>query len=740
VSFWIGGEITEISSLVWAADPLQIYFGLFLGVLTLFFMFWMRRGQPKVALEMMLWTLVIALLVISNADPKLISDAGSEEEGKTVILVDASLSMTVSPTNQSRIQKAEEIAQKIRNGVGGDIDIFYFSGTLQQTKPITLGEQTDILQALTEVTDRYLGQELRGVILITDGIDRAGLRNLFAVEGGANDLPKLPGPLTVYQVGTVQEMYDASVVGVSTGGFAFQRTNFDVKAKIKANPKEKLNVELKKNNKVVQQQIVEIDENGVGEISFTIRPLEVGRFGWEVNIPPSPLDAVPSNNSFPVVIKVVRDEVRILQVSGSPSYDQKFLRLFLKQDPSVDLISFFILRTHEDFSADWDSDELSLIAFPYERLFSEDLDTFDLVIFQNFNYKPYFTYQSEELLENIASYVRAGGAFAMTGGDRSFDLGDYHNTFVGDILPVKLGASDKSSEVKFPPQLTNAGALHPITQLASSPEESRRIWEKLPKMDGYNSNLGLVPGAAALLQHPSVADNGKKIPILAVREVDKGRVMTLSVDSSWRWSFSKAVEGGGNQAYLRFWKNSIRWLIADPEDRQVVVFPTQENSQLGQTVEIKVRTRDTAYTPVANVKVSLKINSPSDNLEQHQVTTNEFGEGILELKPTEQGMYQVTAIYGKEKADSIFAISSRTPELFDLQPNVSLMNSLVESCPVDAKYIPEDKWKSPLLDANAVRSVPKRVTISLGYTPIIFVLVALFGSLAWYIRRRNGGR
>ena len=36
----------------------------------------------------------------------------------------------------------------------------------------------------------------------------------------------------------------------------------------------------------------------------------------------------------------------------------KVLAPVLKQDPSVELISFFILRTREDFQAGWDDDEL----------------------------------------------------------------------------------------------------------------------------------------------------------------------------------------------------------------------------------------------------------------------------------------------------------------------------------------------------------------------------------------------
>ena len=151
-----------------------------------------------------------------------------------------------------------------------------------------------------------------------------------------------------------------------------------------------------------------MDENGKGIVEFQVRPKSVGRFTWDVRIPISPRDAAPSNNSLPFVIKVVRDKIRVLQVSGSPSYDQKFLRLFLKQDPSVELVSFFILRTEEDFGTGWADHELSLIAFPYVQLFSEELDSFDLVIFQNFNYQPYFGWDADELLSNIASFVRNG--------------------------------------------------------------------------------------------------------------------------------------------------------------------------------------------------------------------------------------------------------------------------------------------------------------------------------------------
>ena len=47
---------------------------------------------------------------------------------------------------------------------------------------------------------------------------------------------------------------------------------------------------------------------------------------------------------------------------------------------------------------------------PHERLFTEQLETFDVVIFQNSDFKPYFERDPNGLLGNIVRFVREGGA------------------------------------------------------------------------------------------------------------------------------------------------------------------------------------------------------------------------------------------------------------------------------------------------------------------------------------------
>ena len=744
MSFWFGDSFEHVEQLLWLAPLWKILVGIACGILSIGLLWWHRPKQGKNILEMFFWTLAIAVLVLINAQPHVVSFEGEEIQGKIIALIDESASMSVEENGQTRLDLAQKTCKDLQKELGGEWEILYFSEQVHSEQSKHFGEQSDVLQALQNVSDRYLGLEARAVFLLTDGIDRSVLHSLTQ-DGKAIQIPKLPGPLNIIQIGSEKPIFDEAVTSIQTGDYAFQRTNFTIKANVQGEPNSELTVHLLKNNQKEALQKVLLNDQGEGLAEFVVRPLDVGRFAWEIQIPVSPLDVVPSNNYFPVVIKVVRDEVRVLQVSGSPSYDQKFLRLFLKEDPSVDLISFFILRTHEDFSSGWDSDELSLIAFPYERLFSEDLPTFDLVIFQNFDYEPFFTYQSTELLQNIADYVRNGGAFVMTGGDRSFDLGKYANTPIENILPVTLGVTETSSHSKFVPILATEGSSHPITQLASSPEESRRIWEDLPMMDGFNRVMGMAPDSAMLLQHPTAKDMKKSPhPILAVREVGKGRVMSLGIDSSWRWSYSEALEGGGNQAYLRFWKNAIRWLIADPEDANIVIVPSKENAMQSEEMTLKIRSRDVGYQPKANVTLAIEIVSPSGEKFPFSSVTDVNGEAMLNFTPQEQGVYAVSVqqMGKKEPVQTVFAVSSRMAELQNIQPNISLMQHLnaIQNEKGQGKWMSLNDLSNPLVKDDSVRSIPQKQIKSIGQAPIAYVWMASFFFAAMWLRRRSGGR
>src|SRR5215813_15593797 len=79
--------------------------------------------------------------------------------------------------------------------------------------------------------------------------------------------------------------------------------------------------------------------------------------------------------------------------------------------------------------------KVSSVLFPSQRLFTQELKNFDLIIFENFSYQLYFPLY---YLENVRKYVQEGGAFAMIGGTLAFSQGGYAGTPIEDILPVAL--------------------------------------------------------------------------------------------------------------------------------------------------------------------------------------------------------------------------------------------------------------------------------------------------------------
>ena len=89
------------------------------------------------------------------------------------------------------------------------------------------------------------------------------------------------------------------------------------------------------------------------------------------------------NNRAVVSVEGIRENLRVLLVSGEPHAGERTWRDLLKSDAAVDLVHFTILRppSKQDGTP---INQLSLIAFPTRELFSEKIDEFDLIIFDRY--------------------------------------------------------------------------------------------------------------------------------------------------------------------------------------------------------------------------------------------------------------------------------------------------------------------------------------------------------------------
>ncbi|MCA9771458.1 MAG: hypothetical protein KC466_03560, partial [Myxococcales bacterium] len=334
-----------------------------------------------------------------------------------------------------------------------------------------------------------------------------------------------------------------------------------------------------------------------------------------------------------------------------------------KENPNVDLISFFILRTPEDMSST-PQNELSLIPFPTDELFTRELKGFDLIILQNFNYRPYVR---REYLDNVARYVSDGGALVMIGGDLSFGAGGYADTEIEDVLPVRIwGAESPFILGEFAASLTPSGAHHPIMRLDPRDGANRAEWNALPTLLGVNRVHDVRSGATVLAWGPPDGRGGRA-PLIVAGEAGRGRVMAVTTDTTWRWSFLNAERQGTGDAYHRFWDNAIRWLVKDPEFGRVRITPRRARFDPGAPIEAGVDVLNVEYAPAPEAPLDLRIEDARKGgaLLETRAMTDESGHFDVTWTPPGVGFYRIVAVSGPERAEAIVEAEGEASSLLE---------------------------------------------------------------------------
>ncbi len=609
----------------------------------------------------------------------------------------------------------------------------------QQLEQLAAGNATDLLSSLAAAAKSGSGgRPLAGLVIASDGADNASLAEGMNKKA-QEQLQQLAAPVFALPIGATA-IKDLALERVRVDDFAFVRSPVKIAVRLAARgfAHQMVPLTLKREGQVIAEQRVLIDEKvPFTEAELTFVPDRTGKFAFTVSVPVYDGEAIVENNAKSFVLNVIRDRVRVLQVVGRPSWDERFLRQLLKKDPNVDLISFFILRTPGDDSHS-SQDELSLIPFPTNEIFQEQLRTFDLVIFQNFNHRPY---RMSQYLDGIASYIREGGAFAMIGGDQSFGAGDYSGSPLEEILPVVLPAPGEPTidEMPLQLQLGDAGKRHPITELLPGAAQNAALWAGLPKLPGLNTIAGLRANAQVLLQ----SSDGR--PALVVGEAGQGRSMALLTDSSWMWSLVAAGEELGPRAYESFWHAAIRWLVRDPALTPMRLHAERAVYEPGEPIQLDAQVRGSDYGASAGAALSVQLFSGASGASAPFAgpIAGADGNATVQLPALPAGAYRAQVIARGANgqvagtAEEAFVVAPSGAELEDVSPRPELLEALAKATG-GARISESDSLTAlPFHDPNRVE-VGQRTTRPLWDTWLVLLALCLVVGSEWLLRRRWG--
>jgi len=595
----------------------------------------------------------LGLLVLVLLQPRLELKNIQPLKNTLAVLLDDSKSMSIKtfPSEETRRDQVQQVVtrhQEFFNGLRSRYDVEFFFAS-DHIEPVSQGEalgryqtsavNTDFHRVFDDLLKHYQGKSLQGLMLFSDGADLMQEAGQLSEEF-KKTLVRFQGPIHTLQAGNNDQFKDLAVERLDAADFGFANQAMTVEVSLGAYSMGNKNVPLvlREGDKILTSKMISLkEEDGRYQAELEFTPVSMGKHIYSVSAPLYAGESVETNNGWEFQVKVVRDRLRVLHLNGRPSWDSRFLREVLANNPKVDLLSFFILRSLTD-DVDAPTSELSLIPFPSNLLLSDYLNSFDLVIFHNFRFKPFV---HKKNLTNLKDYVEGGGAFLMIGGDLSFQNGGYERTPVEEIIPVAFRRNEnrfllESFRMNIPDNLVN----HPILRLDSDRNKNKKIWSTLPTLDGLN--LGLVPDSRAQVLGTTQVSTGKQeLPVLAAAKIGEGRTMSIATDSSWHWNFRRVGEGGSGRYYQKFWENVIAWLTGDPETQLLKVETDKEKYRENEKVLVQFKLLGEDYNPRTDQSLDLVVSTWPGNQEiaREVLKTDAQGEGRYTFHPAGEGFY-----------------------------------------------------------------------------------------------------
>jgi hypothetical protein len=330
---------------------------------------------------------------------------------------------------------------------------------------------------------------------------------------------------------------------------------------------------------------------------------------FEFEAAPLAGELTPVNNRAAVEIEGIRENLRVLLVSGEPHAGERTWRNLLKSDASVDLVHFTILRPPEKQDGT-PINQLSLIAFPTRELFSEKIDQFDLIIFDR--------YQHQGVLpllyfDNIARYVRDGGALLVAAGPDYAQQGSLYDTPLAPVLPVAPTGS--ITEQPYYPTVTKVGERHPVTRGLDGSNFDPPHWGRFFRVVDVDKPEGSV-----------VMDGPAEKPLLILNREEKGRVALLLSDNTWLWA--RGYEGGGPHVDLL--RRLAHWLMKEPDLEEEALRASSRDGKL--TIEQQT---------MADTSLPATVRKPSGATETVNLTAAGPGLWRTTIAADEIGLWRV---------------------------------------------------------------------------------------------------
>jgi hypothetical protein len=564
-------------TIVWAAFAIA-------SVLAAMLVFAKARGK---------WMRIVAmtLFVLALANPSITREDRDPLTSVAVVVIDKSPSQEFGDRPRQTEAVRAEIAERLGKIPGVEVRFVEAGQADGET------DGTRLFNALTTALSDVPHDRVAGALIVTDG-------RVHDVPTDAASLG-FAAPVHALITGRANER-DRRVVLITTPRFGIvgQAQTISYRVEDQGASTGTAQITVRRDGETIDTRSVRVGQ----QVNVSVTIPHPGANIVEIEASPLENELTLINNRAVVSIDGVRDKLRVLLVSGEPHAGERTWRNLLKSDASVDLVHFTILRPPEKQDGT-PINELSLIAFPTRELFQQKINEFQLIIFDR--------YARQGVLpilyfDNIARYVRAGGAVLIAAGPDYASPTSLWRTPLESVLPAE--PSGRTTDLPFRAKLSDLGKRHPVTRGLEGADEDPPHWSRWFRLVDARATKG-----TNVLNGP----DGK--PLLVLSREGEGRVALLLSDHIWLWA--RGYEGGG--PHLDLLRRLSHWSMKQPDLEE-------------EALRILVRGRDITVQrqTMADAAEEVTLTSPSGKTRTLTLTETMPGVWRSTIEANELGLWR----------------------------------------------------------------------------------------------------
>ncbi len=402
--------------------------------------------------------------------------------------------------------------------------------------------------ALRGVLAAHRGRPVAGVVLVTDGRSNAGEDPMRVAEAAV----RLGIPIFPVAAGAEEGPRNVRLAEIEASPVVFAKDPMTLAVVVEARGLRDAEATLVLEQRVnagewepVSNQRVALGEDGIlKRITFRIVPRVVGQYEYRARIEDAGPELTRDDNTALAAVRVVRQQIRVLMIAGTPSPEVQFLRNALQRDQHVEFAAWL---QHADPGYRQAGDR------PISRLpgDAEELGRYDALVLID----PDMRALGPQWPDLIANFVgKDGGGLIFIPGElysQSLFEADADAESTGGrwtrILPVvrEPGLFRTEAEVRLTTQstyaldLTPEGRGDPVFEFHPDPIRNRAILASLPSMYWSFPVTRARPGATVLARHgdPRMQNQYGRHVLLASQLYGPGRTVFIGFDSTYRWRY-----------------------------------------------------------------------------------------------------------------------------------------------------------------------------------------------------------